>query len=315
MHRRAWARVPLGSKPLIPPFIYAFLGMGVVLAIGGGILAWSYNEVLSGGLSGLHEYSPIEGVIDVHALVFDTEDPQELYIATHHGLVHIVNDTGLARLGPNQRDFLALAVHPTDENVMWIGGRDESGITSFGVRKSMDGGFTWKTLGLKGSTVLVLAVSPADPDRLWAHERGRMLSSTDAGVSWDIVNRTANVVYALAPHPTDANTFYAATLEGFGVSRDAGASITIIREGASHAVAIDPQDPDHLLVESEGGIMRTKDAGATWTVVNFTAATDVGSLVIHPTDPAIAYAGTYGGAVYKTEDGGESWRVIVAPLP
>jgi len=53
-----------------------------------------------------------------------------------------------------------------------------------GLYASDDGGATWIRLGLKG-TLLAIAVSPQDPNRLIAvSDKGDIYTSRDSGLTW-----------------------------------------------------------------------------------------------------------------------------------
>ena len=70
-----------------------------------------------------------------------------------------------------------------------------------------------------------------------------------------------------------------------------------------------------------GGVWRTRDAGNSWqALMQNESASSVGALTISPSDPNIIYAGTgqvawrydilEGNGVYKSVDGGETWKNI-----
>jgi photosystem II stability/assembly factor-like uncharacterized protein len=63
------------------------------------------------------------------------------------------------------------------------------------------------------------------------------------------------------------------------------------------------------------GIYRSTDAGKTWTNVGLRSSRHIGRIVLHPTNPEIAWVAAQGSVwgaggdrgVYKTTDGGRSW--------
>ncbi len=94
------------------------------------------------------------------------------------------------------------------------------------------------------------------------------------------------------------------------------------RGGRSIAVAGVPGDGRTFYFGSvDGGIWKTIDAGVTWTPISDREPiASVGALAIAPSDPKIIYAGTgesdirsalsSGDGVYKSTDGGESWKNV-----
>ena len=80
-------------------------------------------------------------------------------------------------------------------------------------------------------------------------------------------------------------------------------------------------DPSTIFVASaSGGVFRSLNHGTTWTAVSdgWFATTSVGDIAIAPGDPSIVWAGmgepnnrqssTWGDGVYKSVDGGTTWR-------
>ncbi|MEO1574567.1 MAG: hypothetical protein AAFU65_06355, partial [Pseudomonadota bacterium] len=77
------------------------------------------------------------------------------------------------------------------------------------------------------------------------------------------------------------------------------------------------------IASSQGdGAYKSTDAGKSWARIGFEDLRQTGEIRIHPTDPDTiwvaaqgnAYAETDTGGVYKSTDGGSSWRRVLAPL-
>ncbi|MCB1035792.1 MAG: glycosyl hydrolase, partial [Acidobacteria bacterium] len=104
-------------------------------------------------------------------------------------------------------------------------------------------------------------------------------------------------------------------------------------------ILVDPRDSDVVWVAAQGplwngggdrGLYKTTDGGATWTKsLAISDDTGVSDVVFHPQDPDTLYAtawqrrrhvwtvvsGGPEGAIYKSTDGGASWRKVAKGLP
>ena len=134
--------------------------------------------------------------------------------------------------------------------------------------------------------------------------------------------------------PGDPTTYYAATASG-GVwkSTDGGVTWKSVFDdqpvSSIGSLAIAPSDPNIVYVGSgeanirgnvaEGnGIYKTIDGGKTWTHV-WKQRGQIGTMVVHPTNPDVAFAAVLGrpfGAnpergVYRTKDGGKTWQQVL----
>jgi photosystem II stability/assembly factor-like uncharacterized protein len=160
---------------------------------------------------------------------------------------------------------------------------------------------------------------------------------------------------AIAVAPSDPNIIYVASGEGLqrpdlsvgdGIykSTDAGKTWTHLglRDGQQiPALAIDPRDPNRLFAavlghpygpNEERGVFRSTDGGQTWQKVLYTDEnTGASDIEMDPSNPAVLYAGlwraregpwedgnSYGGAgggLFKSTDGGATWRKLTQGLP
>jgi len=85
-------------------------------------------------------------------------------------------------------------------------------------------------------------------------------------------------------------------------------------------IAIHPQDDNLWYVAvGSGGVWKTRNAGVTWTpIFDEQSSYSTGCVTIDPQDPEIVWVGSgennaqrsvgYGDGVYKSVDGGESWK-------
>ncbi|MBO0722341.1 MAG: glycosyl hydrolase, partial [Blastocatellia bacterium] len=110
----------------------------------------------------------------------------------------------------------------------------------------------------------------------------------------------------------------AATFAGLRL-RSIGPALT---SGRVSAFAVDPNDRARYYVASaSGGVWKTVNSGITWTPVfdNY-GSYSIGAIALDPKDPAVVWVGTgegnsqrsvsYGDGVYKSEDGGKSFKKV-----
>jgi photosystem II stability/assembly factor-like uncharacterized protein len=199
---------------------------------------------------------------------------------------------------------------PNNPNLFYIGANNG------GVWKTTDAGRTWVPIfdGQPTGSVGALAVAPSNPDIIYVGS-GEGLRRPDLS--------TGDGIYK----STDAGK----TWQHLGL-RD-GQQITNI--------LIDPQDPNRVFVavlghpygpNSERGVFRSTDGGATWQKILYkdddTGATD---LAFDPKNPQTLYADMWSsrrppwtaggpleghtGGLFKSTDGGDSWRPLTKGLP
>ncbi|MFW6079217.1 MAG: WD40/YVTN/BNR-like repeat-containing protein, partial [Gemmatimonadota bacterium] len=143
-------------------------------------------------------------------------------------------------------------------------------------------------------------------------------------------------VTAVAGHRSHPGTFYmGSTGGGVWKTTDYGDAWRNLSDGyfqtaSIGAIAVAESDPDVVWVGtgSDGirsnvitgrGMYRSTDAGESWTFLGLENTGQIGSVVVHPDDPDVAWAAALGSAfgpgpdrgVYKTTDGGESWDRVL----
>jgi hypothetical protein len=128
-----------------------------------------------------------------------------------------------------------------------------------------------------------LAVSPANPRRVWAQieaDSGGLFRSDDAGATWRKVNEDRKLrqrawyysrVFA---DPKDTNVVYALNV-GFYRSTDGGRTFRqaiTVPHGDNHDLWIAPDDPQRMVEANDGGANVSVNGGKTWTGQEYATA-------------------------------------------
>ncbi len=155
-----------------------------------------------------------------------------------------------------------------------------------------------------------------------------ILKTTDGGVSWekslDWSLQQKRGVQKIAIHPQNSDIVYAATTEGVFKTTDAGISWEQVHDVVMATdVNIHPNKPEIVFVACGGfgsagaAVYRTKDGGGSWDKMNNGLPTDYTGktmLDISPSSPDVIYADVadafIGIGLYRSDDCGESWRLI-----
>jgi len=200
-----------------------------------------------------------------------------------------------------------VALDPRDSSVVWVGTGENNSQRSVGfgdgVYKSLDGGKSWRNMGLKDSGhISMIRFHPDDSDTVWVAAQGPLWNSggdrglyktTDGGENW---TRILDI---------DADT---------GVNE----------------FVVDAADPDVIVASSYqrrrhvwtlinggpgSGVHKTTDGGKTWRkITRGLPEGDLGriGLAAAPSQPNLLYAiieaDDKGKGVYRSTDFGESWE-------
>ncbi len=198
------------------------------------------------------------------------------------------------------------------------------GAAGGGVWKTENEGVTWTPVFTEEVTASIgdIAIAPSDHDQVWvgtgeanifrsSHAGAGIYKSTNAGDSWTHMGLAeTQTIGRVIVHPTDPNTVWVAA--------------------SGHEYRDNP----------DRGVYRTRDGGQTWeNVLYVDEMTGAIDLVIHPEDPNTLFAATWqrrraefndprnepaftgsndyftGSGVWKSTDGGSTWRQINDGLP
>ncbi|HEX5875023.1 MAG TPA: hypothetical protein VFY60_10280 [Pyrinomonadaceae bacterium] len=186
------------------------------------------------------------------------------------------------------------------------------------IYKSTDAGATWNRLRAGLPTVELgrvgLAISPVDSNVIYAtveaaDRRGGIFRSGDRGGSWERRNEfdsTAMYYSRIVADPKDVDRIYVMNVFAM-VSDDGGRTLRRLGERNKHVdnhdIWINPQNTDHYLIGSDGGIYESFDRGATW---DFKQNLPVTQFYDITTDNAKPFYNIYGGTQDNFSFGGPS---------
>lgn len=239
-----------------------------------------------------------------YSLTLGEADSQNVYVAIEGGILKST-DGGASWRSPieirSQRTDQApkgavhvLAVAPDNDQIVYAG-------TDGGVYRSEDGGLTWETRngGTDGNPIYTLVVASDDGQLLYAAGKGAEIWRTlDGGNFWDKLPCSGGMqeVYALALHPTPdcrKNRLYIGTNNStVAVSVDGGCNWRPIMLGEEKPLYLRAQ-----LKISAVTILAFRDS----ETVLLAATGDRDNLS--------------GNGIYKSTDGGLSWRPVNNGLP
>jgi photosystem II stability/assembly factor-like uncharacterized protein len=160
------------------------------------------HVVFQMSLDGGRTWQPVEHNLpstDIHAFAQDAQDAQRLYAS--------VAGQGLFTSGDGGRTWTPLVTQPASGSLSALvaGGGRVVVATAAGIAESTDQGTTWDLLPAQPSGALLsLAMSPSDPQVLYAGTPDGLERSIDGGASWTVLGPRNLSVLVLAVSPTDS---------------------------------------------------------------------------------------------------------------
>lgn len=220
-------------------------------------------------------------------------------------------------LDPVDPDWMYAATWQRHRTVAaYMGGGPGSGI-----HRSTDGGETWQKLtsGIPTSNLgkIGLAISPFDRDVVYAaietdRRKGGIFMSTDRGASWkkqsDVVSGATGPHYyqELYASPHHPGTLYLVDVY-VQVSHDHGKTFSRLKEDLkhsdTHSISFRLNDPDYLLLGTDGGIYETVDGTEHWRFIDNLPITQFYKLAVDDSTP---FYYIYGGTQDNGSLGGPS---------
>jgi photosystem II stability/assembly factor-like uncharacterized protein len=252
------------------------------------------------------------GVISALSLAVDPVDTQVIYLGTEGNGVYKSTDGGETWVAANRGmlDYAinVLAVDPVRPQTVYAGGdRGE-------LFKTADGGGSWSDITGKLSLpehsyvgkVGGIVIDPAAPDTVYLLADGvGLLASHDGGERWQVLGKPGEL----------NNPWFTAML----IRSDPQLLLIlgVEREGGWRFAADNPAPTSTPTVPPGGVTLPSLPAGSWQRIADLPR--QINALVADPTHPQVLYAGTgsfdAGSGVYKSEDAGLTWRLMVNGLP
>lgn len=215
--------------------------------------------------------------------------PFRLFAATGDAVAQIDSldgQTVVTELNLEGRGVISVAVDPHDPDRIFAGTFDR------GIYRGRDGGETWESVGsgMADARVPSLAISPIERVNglsvVYAGtEPSRLLRSEDDGATWRDSPALAELpsapTWSFPPRPWTHHVRW---------------------------IALHPTDPATIYTGIElGGVMITRDGGATWEDRKPGSQHDAHAIATHPAAPERVYEAA-GGGVATSADAGQTWR-------
>jgi len=289
-------------------------------------------------------------------LAVNPDNPFEYYVAVASGGVWKTSNWGVdyTPIFDSQSSYSigCVTIDPNNSNVIWVGTGENNNQRSVaygdGVYKSVDGGKSWKNMGLKNSEHIGnIIVHPENSDVVYVSAYGPLWSkggdrgiykSEDGGVSWDKIlfidehtgfneihmdPRNPEVLYA-ASHQRRRHVYtYVGGGPGSGLhkSTDGGKTWKKINKGLPGVeigrIGMDISDANPEIIyaiveasERKGGFYKSTNRGETWVKQSgkVTSGNYYQEIFADPVDQDVVYIMDTWMSV--THDGGKSFKNV-----
>lgn len=336
---RAGVPIEITIDKTNPDILYAANYGGGIFKSTDGAKTW---QVLGTGYSGatIHKVAP-DPQNSANFLTIGRSGP---FKSTNSGATY----NGLYYREANNAEWYSAAIHPTNNNTLFISDEHEGVIL-----KSTNGGTSWTTkLDQPTANASVfnqrhgakeIVISKSNPNTMYAGYAYQFFysnpdgtnfpnsfgvyKSTDAGETWTqsgtigIAGTNLNIT-ALAVHSTNENSVYIG-LRGDGLfhSTDGGANWTNIGQGIPdqtiHGVVLADNNSIIYAATKSKGVYKSTDNGSNWTQVlsEVNTSTDfptklLMAIAVNPTNKNNIVVGDIHTGVYMTTDAGANWSTV-----
>lgn len=270
------------------------------------------------------------GLETVRTVVVNAKNPMIIYAGIAYDGILVSTDGGSSwHWGQNlNRTVASIATDSVNTNIAYAATADG------GVYKTTDTGITWNPInnGLAATAIDAVVIDPQTPSTVYAATNSAgVFKTTNSGNSWSAasVGLVDTDVDTLAIDPKTPTVLYAATHD-YLLSTDHAKLYKTMNGGASWSlvyhktnqgfaasthnivnIVIDPVTPAKIYIGTGGaGVSRSLDSGATWNLSSKgLTAQCIQTFAVHPTNPALLYAGSTQG-IFRSTNGGTAWSEI-----
>jgi photosystem II stability/assembly factor-like uncharacterized protein len=198
----------------------------------------------------------------------------------------------------------------TDPDTVYAGAEDAA------LFKTVDGGQTWQELpglrgvkgdlwqpGAGGMCVHTIVLDPKNPDRMFvAISAAGVFRTDDSGQTWKPVNQGLKSPWELPDSEAEVGH-------------------------CVHRIALHPSDPNTLFMQKHWDVMRSDNAGDSWSEVSGDLPSDFGfPIQVHAHEPQTVYVVPIKSdsehfppdgklRVYRSRSGGNDWEALTQGLP
>lgn len=254
------------------------------------------------------------GTASVLSLAADPSTPGTAYAGTSHGVFKTTNSGGtwtISNSGLPSGSVSSVFVDPLAPSTLY------ACVPNEGTYTSTNGAGTWSAIPNAGACQ-VIAADPRTEGTIWlGYTFGFPIVSFNSGKSFFEGNYAAFAATSVAIDPNNSNNvFFGSTSTGLILTNNGGQSFTSITSGLAptsqsavtvNAVAIAKSASPRILVATGTGVYLSLNGGTSFQTTTGIGNREVLSVIIDPHTDSIALAGTVGGGVYVSSDGGQTW--------